>query len=148
VGVIDLPTVTPTTKMMVCRKQIWRCIMTIEGRIKDCWFLGGKKLSAIGAVFSGLHFWRLYSKEIQLEFGTIWKDNNNDYFSIVQQKGGKVKGKAINVESCSTLENMKYEYAHSVWADEKKKVVNIEEHENLFLFRLENQFWNFSKWMI
>ena len=87
-----------------------------------------------------MHFWSLYSKEIQLEFGTITKDNNNDYFSIVQQKGGKVKGKAINVESRSTLENMKYEYAHSVWADEKKKVVNIEEHENLFLFRLENQF--------
>ena len=35
---------------------------------------------------------------------------------------------------------MKYEYAPSVWADEKKKVVNIGEHEDLFLFRLENQF--------
>ena len=91
-------------------------------------------------MFSGLHFWRLYSKEIQLEFGTITKDNNNGYSIRVEQKGGKVKGKAINVESRRTLENMKYEYAPSVWAYEKKKVVNIGEHEDLFLFRLENQF--------
>ena len=55
-----------------------------------------------------------------------------------KQKGGKVKGKAVNVESRLTLENTKYEYAPSIWADGKKKVVNIGEHEDLFLFRLEN----------
>jgi hypothetical protein len=40
----------------------------------------------------------------------------------VQQKGKKVKGKAIHVESRLTLENTNYEYAPSVWADEKKKL--------------------------
>ena len=39
VGVIDLPTLTPT--MMNCSSSYW-CIMTGEGRIKDCWFLGEK----------------------------------------------------------------------------------------------------------
>jgi hypothetical protein len=53
----------------------------------------------------------------------------------VLQKGGKVKGKDINVEFCLTLENTNYEYTSSVWADEKKKDVNIEEHEDLFLFK-------------
>jgi hypothetical protein len=33
VGVIDLPTLTPT--MMNCSSSCW-CIMTGEGRIKDC----------------------------------------------------------------------------------------------------------------
>ena len=94
--------------------------------------------SVLGAVFSGLQFWTLISKEIKLEFGKITMDNNQGYFIRVQQKGGKVKGKAINVESRLTLENTKYEYAPSVWADEKKKVVNIGEHEDLFLFRLDN----------
>ena len=95
-------------------------------------------VSTIGVVFSGLQFWKLLSTEIKLEFGKITKDNNNSYFIRVQQKGKKVKGKAINVESRLTLENTNYEYAPSVWADEKKKVVNIGEHEDLFLFKLEN----------
>jgi hypothetical protein len=76
----------------------------------------------IGVVFSGLQFWKLLSTEIKLEFGKITKDNNNSYFIRVQQKGKKVKGKAINVESRLTLENTNYEYAPSVWADEKKKL--------------------------
>ena len=104
------------------------------------WYLGviGIVASSIGAVFNGLHFWKLQSKEIKLEFGKITKDNNNGHFIRVQQKDRKVKGKAINVESRLTLENTNYEHAPSVWADEKKKIVNIGEHEDLFLFQLVN----------
>jgi hypothetical protein len=94
--------------------------------------------SGIGVLVNILNLWTLISKEIKLEFGKITKDNNNGYFIRVQQKSGKIKGKAINVESRLTLENTNYEYAPSVWADEKKKVVNIGEHEDLFLFKVEN----------
>jgi phage gp16-like protein len=79
---------------------------------------------------SGLQFWKLI-KKIKLGFGKITKDNNNGYFIRMQQKGGKVKRKAINVESRLTLENTEYEYVPSVWADEKKKIVNIGEYEDL-----------------
>jgi len=94
--------------------------------------------SGIGVLFSGLNFWSIISKEIKLEFGKITIDNNKSYFIRVQQKDGKVKGKAINAESRLTLENTKYEYAPSVWANGRKKVVNIGEHEDLFLFQLQN----------
>ena len=52
---------------------------------------------------------------------------------MVQHKSGKGKGKDINVESRFTLWNKNYEFTSSVLADEKKKVVNIEEHEDSFL---------------
>ena len=60
--------------------------------------------SVLGALFSDLQFWKSISKEIKLEFGNTTKDNNKCYFITVQQKGGKVKGKAINAESRLSLE--------------------------------------------
>ena len=88
--------------------------------------------SGIGVLVNSLNLWTLISKEIKLEFGKITKDNNNRYFIRVQQKGERVYGKGPNVEPRHTLENMKYEYTPYVWADEKKKVAKIREHEDLF----------------
>ena len=79
-------------------------------------------------------FWKLISKEIKLEFGKITKDNNKCYFIRVQQKGGKGKGKAINAESRLSVECIDYDYAPSVWANGRKKIVDIGEHEDLFLY--------------
>ena len=73
-------------------------MMTIEGRIKDCLFLGGKiEISAKGVGLAVRNFGDYMEKNIQ-QNGTIRKDNNKGYLSG-KQKGGKEKRKKLSTRT-------------------------------------------------
>jgi hypothetical protein len=94
-------------------------------------------ISAIGVIMGVFSVLKTWSKEIRLEFGKVSKDNSGGYFVRVQQKGGKVRGMAMNAEAHLTLEDTEYDYSPTVWADGHKRKVNIGGHQDLLLFRLD-----------
>jgi hypothetical protein len=73
-----------------------------------------------------------------LEFGKVTVDDNKGYFLRVQQKDEKVKRKAKSAEGHLSLQNTIYDYALTIWADRQKRTVDIGEHQDLFLFRLND----------
>jgi hypothetical protein len=75
------------------------------------------------------------SQEIILQFGEVTIDNNRGYYLRVKRNKGR--GKAKHAEAHLTLEN-KFDYAPTVWADDVQRYLDIGEHQDLLLFRLEN----------
>jgi hypothetical protein len=95
----------------------------------------GLSISIIALVIAMIDLYKRLSEEIVLQFGGVTRHNNGNYYlTIVNKKG---KGKAKNAEGHLTLKD-KFNYAPTVWADGLQRYLDIGEHQDLLLFRLEN----------
>jgi hypothetical protein len=92
-------------------------------------------ISIIGLTISIFDLYKRISQEIILQFGEVTIDNNRGYYLRVKRNKGR--GKAKHAEAHLTLEN-KFDYAPTVWADGVQRYLDIGEHQDLLLFRLES----------
>jgi hypothetical protein len=95
----------------------------------------GLFISIIALIINMFDLYKRLSQEIELLFGEVTIDNNRGYYLTVKRK--KQRGKAKNAEGHLTLEK-KFDYAPTVWADGLQRYLVIGEHQDLLLFRLEN----------
>jgi hypothetical protein len=95
----------------------------------------GLTISIIALVIGMIDLYKRLSQEIVLQFGGVTRHNNGNYYLTIVNKNQK--GKAKNAEAHLTLEN-KFDYAPTVWADGVQRYLDIGEHQDLLLFRLEN----------